>query len=377
MRRNHIMLEFLRTLVAIDTNVNEAKNYSQCAAAIAKQARSLGFSPKIHHAEAPDGKPRPNVLINMDSGAEKTLLINAHFDIVPAGDGWKTDPFELVVEGERAFGRGTSDDKGGIAATLYSISESKPKVNLQLAYTCDEEIGGHWGLGDLVRKKLIYSDAALIVDGSPAATVASSGVVMGRLHFKGKGGHAGKPFEADNPVPCLISFLQELESYPEERSHSISPYSGLNKKRIFGRFSLTTLKGSEKENAIAGDAYAGFDLRVNPGEEVSSVLAQFKERISAISKKTGIIPELKLITQDASYNSSGAFVEKMKKLTNTDGDYGTWGANDGHHTASIMPTVAFGASRTSDRIHAADEFVSLKELEYAKGIVKKIAEEGW
>lgn len=371
------MLDFLRELVSLDTNVNECKNYPECAALIAKEAEMLGFKAKIHSAKAPDKLPRPSVLINMDSGADNTLLINAHYDIVPAGPGWKTDPFKMEIKGGNAYGRGTGDDKGGIAASLYAISDAKPSVNLQLAYTCDEEVGGDAGLGSLVKEKLIDADAALIVDGSPAATVATTGVVMGRLHFAGKGGHAGKPFDADNPVPKLVTFLNELKSYTYVRQNSISPYFGLNKKQIFGRFSLTTLKGSEKENAIPNEAIAGFDLRINPGEDYKDVVSEFRHYLEMISKKTSIKPELELISAHGSYESKGVFVEKMKQLTNTDGNYGTWGGNDGHHTAHLMPTVTFGATRSANNIHMANEFTSIKELEYVKGIITRIAEDGW
>lgn len=371
------MLGFLKSLVAMDTNVNGAENYSECALLIAKEAEMLGFSARTYDAKAEDGKPRPNVLINVDAGAEKTLLINAHFDVVPAGEGWKTNPFEMVIRDEKAYGRGTSDDKGGIAASLHAIADAKPKVNILLAYTCDEEIGGDFGLGYLVKGGLAHADAALIIDGSPAAAVASSGVVMGKLHFKGKGGHAGKPFEADNPVPKLVTFLNELKGYSHVRQNSICPYFGLDKRQISGRFSLTTLKGSEKENAIPEEAVAGFDLRINPGEEMQDVLSEFRHYLRMVGKKTGIKPELEILSAHGSYETKGAFAEKMKEITKTSGNYGTWGGNDGHHTAHLMETVTFGATRTSNNIHAADEFVSLKELEYVKEIVKKIADEGW
>lgn len=371
------MLEFLKNLVSTDTNANEAKNYSECAKLIAKEAKALGFGPKIYDANSPDKKPRPNVIVNMDNGAEKTLLINAHYDVVPAGEGWETDPFEMKIKNKRIYGRGTSDDKGAIAASLYAVSESKPKVNMQFAYTCDEEIGGKYGLGYLVKEKLVKADAALILDGSPAATAASSGVVMGKLHFRGKAGHAGKPFEADNPVPKMIIFLNELKNYSKIREKSHSPYFGLNKKRIFGRFSITTLKGSEKENIIPEEAVAGFDLRINPGEKMENVLAEFKNHLKIVTKKTGISPELKIIGAHNGYESKGKFVEKMKRITNTDGNYGTWGGNDGHHTAHLMETACFGPSSASNNIHVANEFVKIKDLEYVKSIVKRIAEQGW
>ncbi len=377
------MLGFLKSLVSMDTDSTLSKNYSECASLIAKEAESLGFKARICDAAETGNRkprtlpPRPNVLVKLDAGAEKTLLINAHYDIVPAGQGWKTDPFALTIKGDRAYGRGTSDDKGGIAASLYALEGAKPKVNVLLAYTCDEEVGGEFGLGFLVKEGLAKADAALILDGSPAATVASTGVVMGRLHFKGKGGHAMKPYEADNPVPKLITFLNELKSYSYVRQNSVSPYFGLNKRQLFGRFSLTTLKGSTKENAIPDEAVAGFDLRIDPEEKMESVVEEFRQYVKMAGKKTGISPELEILSAHGGHRSGGRFVEKMKSLTNTDGNYANWGGNDGHHVSGKMETVVFGATRSANSIHAPDEFVSIKELEYVKNVAKQIMEQGW
>lgn len=113
-----------------------------------------------------DKKPRPNVVIDLDTGAEETILLAAHYDVVPAGTGWKLSPFKMEVVGDRAYGRGTSDDKGAIVAALCAmkeISQVKSKVNLSFLVTPDEEVGGRLGLGYLVNEIGITGDAAVIL----------------------------------------------------------------------------------------------------------------------------------------------------------------------------------------------------------------------
>ncbi len=74
------------------------------------------------------------------------LGILAHLDVVPAGDGWQTPPFEPVQVGDRIYGRGTSDDKGPAIAALYAMKALKEagvplKREVRLILGCDEESG--------------------------------------------------------------------------------------------------------------------------------------------------------------------------------------------------------------------------------------------
>ncbi len=77
---------------------------------------------------------------------EEVLGILAHLDIVPAGDGWKTDPFGGEIVNGRIYGRGTNDDKGPAVAALYAMRAVKLagiKLNkrVRLILGCDEESG--------------------------------------------------------------------------------------------------------------------------------------------------------------------------------------------------------------------------------------------
>lgn len=58
-----------------------------------------------------------------NSPAKKTVCIYGHYDVQPASksDGWDTDPFKLVEKDGKLYGRGSTDDKGPIVATLLAI----------------------------------------------------------------------------------------------------------------------------------------------------------------------------------------------------------------------------------------------------------------
>lgn len=72
--------------------------------------------------------------------------IVAHLDVVPAGDGWDTDPFTLTRKEGRVYGRGVSDDKGAIIAALYAMkllwdSGQPIRKRIRLLMGCNEESG--------------------------------------------------------------------------------------------------------------------------------------------------------------------------------------------------------------------------------------------
>ncbi|GHP13050.1 dipeptidase PepV [Lentilactobacillus fungorum] len=78
---------------------------------------------------------------------EQTMAIQAHADVMPAGDGWQTEPFEMVEKDGNVYGRGTSDDKGPALAAYYGLKMLKdngitPKMKIRLIIGTDEE--SHW-----------------------------------------------------------------------------------------------------------------------------------------------------------------------------------------------------------------------------------------
>ena len=52
---------------------------------------------------------------------EEIAAVLSHVDVVPAGDGWDTDPFTMTKIGNQYFGRGVADDKGAAVVSLYCL----------------------------------------------------------------------------------------------------------------------------------------------------------------------------------------------------------------------------------------------------------------
>lgn len=84
---------------------------------------------------------------------EENAVVMAHLDVVPAGEGWDSDPYTMVIRDGKAFGRGVSDNKGPAIVALHCLRALKEagvvgKRKLRVVLGSAEEIGmqdmGHY-----------------------------------------------------------------------------------------------------------------------------------------------------------------------------------------------------------------------------------------
>jgi acetylornithine deacetylase/succinyl-diaminopimelate desuccinylase-like protein len=116
------------------------------------------------------------------------VLVYNHFDVQPPAplDLWESDPFELDIRGEWAYGRGVTDDKGQLWLVLKAaqrlVEAGALPVNLRIAFDGEEEIGGHT-IADWVAQDERGADACVIFDGGmlrrdvPTIELATRGLV--------------------------------------------------------------------------------------------------------------------------------------------------------------------------------------------------------
>ncbi len=122
------------------------------------------------------------------AGHAPTVLVYNHFDVQPPAplELWESDPFELDVRGEWAYGRGVADDKGQLWIILRAaqrlVEAGALPVNLRFAFDGEEEVGGHT-IADWVAQDERGADAAVIFDGGmlrrdvPTIELATRGLV--------------------------------------------------------------------------------------------------------------------------------------------------------------------------------------------------------
>lgn len=115
----------------------------------------LGFSVEILNFKSEDGS---NSVYNLyaefcsnENGPNLGFL--GHLDTVPPGDGWEYDPFVATLSGDRLYGRGIADMKGGAGCFLASLEKSIAKIKgkVSIFLTCDEEVGTYEGTQALLK----------------------------------------------------------------------------------------------------------------------------------------------------------------------------------------------------------------------------------
>ncbi len=126
-------VEFLRKLVSINSVFPNEKEIGEF---LINHLKQLGFS--VRKQVFSTNPERFNVLA--EKGQGKALLLYGHMDTVPVYEGWKTDPFVLVEDGDKLIGRGALDMKAGCAAFLKAVEGFEPMgYKLKIVFGADEE----------------------------------------------------------------------------------------------------------------------------------------------------------------------------------------------------------------------------------------------
>lgn len=379
-------INVLKKIVSYNTDSVTKSYYRECAEAIAEEAEKIGLKTEIYDArnKAKDGLPRPNVVATLDVGASKTILCIAHYDIVPAGNGWKYDPFKLTVEGGRAYGRGAADDKSAIATLLGAAKKvgKSAKMNMKILATADEEVGGELGLGYLINDVGIGGNEALIVDaGTEILSIGASGIVSGTITVKGIQGHAGYPHKALNAVEGLCKLVTNLEKFKNFRENKLSKFDappGSYKPKVWGRFSVTMLQAGMKSNIIPGSATATFDMRLLPEEDEDKARMELEEFISKVDLGDSRYKvELNISLSGGNYFTDPSlplvqnFRAAIEKVTGkTIPIAAELGGNDGRYTsAKGIPTICYGPIRNDTNFHGVNEFVWLEDIKSVRDAI--------
>ena len=162
-------------------------------------------------------KNTPNVecIIKGDPGGKK-VVFNAHLDVVPPSEG-QVDAFNPKFEDGFIWGRGSQDDKSGIAigyalALLLKERGIKPKGDLIFHWVIEEENGGNGTLA-MIRRG-VEADAAISLEPSGLdIRAAARGAVWFELKVFGKAAHSGKAEGRVSALDKAIEAMQILKGY--------------------------------------------------------------------------------------------------------------------------------------------------------------------
>src|SRR5258706_2293350 len=189
-----------------------------------KRLEGWGFAVEVHPTTS-----HPIVYAEIGPrDAKFTWLLYGHYDVYPADEkqeGWRTKPFEPVVDGDRVWGRGTGDNKGQHLAMLNAIAlyrelHGELPIRVKVIVECDEEAGSvplpkfiEANRGRLKADLCCYSDGPMFPNDQPVLLMGVRGNLG--LEFAAKGArrnlHSGNfGGVAPNPTLDLIHLLAEM-----------------------------------------------------------------------------------------------------------------------------------------------------------------------
>jgi len=223
----------LKELIEINTTETPRGNVTTATEAMRKRLLEGGFAAEDVLLLGPDPH-KQNLVVRMRAAGmptEKPILFLCHMDVVEAlRADWTTDPFEFVEKDGYYYGRGTQDMKDGDAALVTTFLRLrregyKPKRDLILALTADEEGGEFDGAQWLVEQHRDLVDAAFVInpDAGGVELVHGRAVVAAveatekvysdyRITAVNRGGHSSLP-RPDNAIYELTAALGKLEAY--------------------------------------------------------------------------------------------------------------------------------------------------------------------
>ncbi len=295
------LLDSLKQLVSIESGSRDAEGLAQAAQHIANRLKDSGMTVQVIPTKAPDFHPQlkgaplgSTVYATKTGSGQRKVLLIAHMDTVYTKGMAAKQPFR--VDGDKAWGLGISDDKGGLALILHTVQlldqlGFKDYAQLGVLINADEEIGSP-GSGAFITQKGSEYDAVLSFEGGgheqDMVRLATSSIAIVEMKITGRASHAGaNPGAGRNAVYEMAHQMLKSRSFGD-------PSKGL-------QINWTIANGGETRNVIPASATAVADVRSLTNEDLDLMEAQLKESI-----KDKLIPDTQI---DLSfYRSRPAFV---------------------------------------------------------------------
>jgi succinyl-diaminopimelate desuccinylase len=220
------LFEFAETLVGIDSQ-NPPGGTTEIIDWIATTFEETAVAVERFQVDP----EKPNLVGTLDGSSDRTLCFNGHVDTVPFdGSDWSHDPLG-ERDGDRIYGRGTTDMKGAVAAMVqvalaYARTGTEPPVSLSFAFVSDEETGGDAGLQTLLETTEFDPDACVVGEttarnGRHSVSVADRGNIWLTLEASGTAAHGSRPMIGENAIDRLTEAVDHLRTDFGQRELSI------------------------------------------------------------------------------------------------------------------------------------------------------------
>jgi succinyl-diaminopimelate desuccinylase len=326
----------------------------------------------IHFNEFARMKERPNIIGKLGKNQSgKRLLMPAHTDVVPAGEGWDHDPFDVIVKDGKLFGRGTNDNKGPLASIIVAAEVIKKlgldeQINgqLQVAALADEEAadpdGIDYGIGFLLEEKLIDPTHSIVPDigyDMKEIDIAEKGRLVIKITAIGKQAHGSTPDKGINAVFMMSKLLQQIQDIKlNYEEHPLLGHPTLN---------LGEIHGGVAPNVVPGSCFIYLDIRTVPGMNRDAVIQQIQNCIDKVEHGKF---NIEVLSESISFSvdPDNELAKLIQKYTNKYFGFKaeTMGMGGGTYAKNLIQhgvlTVGWGPG--GDTAHIANEYIEIRQL---------------
>jgi len=251
------LIDTLRDMVMIESGSSDVEGLAKMADFT--EARLTALGAKTERRKAVRGAGADIVIGTFEGSGHKKLMLMGHMDTVYERGILGSQPYK--VDGERIYGPGIADDKGGIAVVLHALKILKEAgwkdyAKLTVLFNPDEEVGSI-GSGELISDIADQHDFVLSCEPTVAAPAAkndalllgASGTATDKMEVKGRASHAGA-------APQLgRNALTEL-------AHQLLQTRDVAKSIPGTQMNWTMAQAGKVRNQIPESATAGADIRV-------------------------------------------------------------------------------------------------------------------
>lgn len=307
------------------------------------------------------GPHRANVIaIARGTGGGKSLMLNAHMDVVGAGG--MTDPWTPRIEDNRLYGRGAWDMKASLAAIMLAGREAA-KLGLRgdviVTAVADEEYASI-GVQDVVRR--MTADAAIVTEPSGLdLCVAHKGFVWLEVETRGVAAHGSLPDAGVDAIAKMGQVLVGLEALDRElRARPGHPLVGT------GSIHASLIAGGQELSTYPDRCLLSIERRTIPGEtltEIEAQIAAILERAAASDPDFQAEQRTLLVRDPFMVDLAEQIVELSRRHLTRVSDrepaivgWGSW-MDSAFLAAAGVPTVILGPD--GEGAHADVEWVDL------------------
>lgn len=362
--REDRFLEDLEELVNIDSGSLDAEGVNRVADVCQDWMLDRGWDVRRHRLQPlGDGSRIGDLLVGRIAGTApegNRILLLAHMDTVFDVGTARDRPFR--VDGDRAYGPGVADDKGGIVAALTAAdvlweAGFQDFGELFLALSPDEEIASPASIGHM-RRLADEADVALCLEaGRENGDIISArkGVADLRIDIVGRAAHAGVEPERGRDASL-------------EAAHKTVALAALNERWPGVTCAVGVLRAGTRRNVIASHAQLQIDLRAWDTESFERATSEV-ERIAERSTVDGTVGSVRRFSSYPPMERT-AEIEQLAELARGVGrDLGseighraTGGASDANTVAAVGTPIVDGLGPVGGDDHSPDEWLDLRSV---------------